>query len=612
MKKLSALLFLCLLGISALSAQERYEVMLDLTKTQSDLLPVEVTLPAIDQDSIQYHMPKIVPGTYAVYDFGRFVTDFKVMDAQGNAVPFTQLSDNRWLITDARKAKKISYLVEDTWDTEKDNFVFEPGGTSFEFDKQVYMLNTHGIIGYLQGKNNLKYVIDIKKQKGLFAATSMKTVSAAEEQDRFNSPNYHELADAPIMYSKPDTITRNIGGAEVLVSVFSPEGKLTANFVMDEIFPILEAQKEYLGGTLPVDRYAFLIYLFNGRSGSGGYGALEHSYSSLYFLPEMDPETITQTVRDVAAHEFFHIVTPLNIHSEEIGNFDFIDPKMSQHLWLYEGVTEYSAMHVQVKYGLMSKEAFLDVIKEKLLVRDRFPKDLPFTEMSANVLDKYADYYGNVYYKGALIGLCLDLQLLKLSDGKYDLQQLMRDLAKEYGKNTSFKDKELFDKIEALTYPEIGDFLRTYVSGPSELPIAEMLELAGINYEPQAEIASVSLGSIGFNLNEENEIYVDDISEMNDFGKAIGFQMGDVMLSLQGKQLSLPTFQDVVKEYRENTKEGDKVIFEVRREVKGKQKVKKLKAKAQLITKTVYHVLNYEENPTEQQVMIRKAWLNVD
>jgi predicted metalloprotease with PDZ domain len=46
---------------------------------------------------------------------------------------------------------------------------------------------------------------------------------------------------------------------------------------------------------------------------------------------------------DVVSHEFFHIVTPLSIHSKEIQDFDYNDPKMSQHLWMYEGVTEYFA-----------------------------------------------------------------------------------------------------------------------------------------------------------------------------------------------------------------------------------------------------------------------------
>jgi predicted metalloprotease with PDZ domain len=61
-------------------------------------------------------------------------------------------------------------------------------------------------------------------------------------------------------------------------------------------------------------------------------------------LPELMPkEELVKSMMDVVSHEFFHIVTPLSIHSKEIQDFDYNDPKMSEHLWMYEGVTEYFA-----------------------------------------------------------------------------------------------------------------------------------------------------------------------------------------------------------------------------------------------------------------------------
>jgi predicted metalloprotease with PDZ domain len=54
-------------------------------------------------------------------------------------------------------------------------------------------------------------------------------------------------------------------------------------------------------------------------------------------------EELVKSMMDVVSHDFFHIVTPLSIHSKEIQDFDYNDPKMSEHLWMYEGVTEYFA-----------------------------------------------------------------------------------------------------------------------------------------------------------------------------------------------------------------------------------------------------------------------------
>ena len=62
---------------------------------------------------------------------------------------------------------------------------------------------------------------------------------------------------------------------------------------------------------------------------------------------------------DIAAHEFFHIVTPLNIHSEIIEHFNFVTPVPSQHLWLYEGTTEWAAHAMQLRAGLKSPDEYL-------------------------------------------------------------------------------------------------------------------------------------------------------------------------------------------------------------------------------------------------------------
>jgi predicted metalloprotease with PDZ domain len=146
-------------------------------------------------------------------------------------------------------------------------------------------------------------------------------------------------------------------------------------------------------------------------------------------------------------------------------------PRMSKHLWLYEGVTEYFASHVQVHENLISVDEFMQKIREYIFSSMAYNDTLPFTEMSAKVLDEHEKEYGNVYQKGALIGMALDIQLRDLSDGKYGLVDLMQDLAKTYGKGKPFKDDELFDKITELTYPEIRTFFARYVEGNERLPL---------------------------------------------------------------------------------------------------------------------------------------------
>ncbi len=454
------------------------------------------------------------------------------------------------------------------------------------------------------------YQVTFTKPSGFYGATSMVAKSSTATTDIFEMNNYMDLVDAPILYTQPDTTVLKIGGADILVSVFSPNKKATSKEIAANINTLLEAQKEYLGGKLPIKKYAFLIVLSDNPNLTS-YGALEHSYSSFYYLPEATSEALSQTVKDVASHEFFHIVTPLNIHSEEIGNFDYNDPKMSKHLWMYEGLTEYAAGHMQAKYNLITLPKYLDMLRQKISTMKSMKDNLPFTEMSANVLDKYKNQYMNVYNKGALIGVCLDIKLRQLSDGKYGTQTLMQDLSKTYGKTVSFKDDELFDKITSLTYPEIRQFFATYVEGKEPLPLTDILQSVGIEYVAEATIKQASLGGIAIGFNQAtNRLKVANIDKVNDFGKAMGYKANDELISINGKAMDMMSVQTIMNEYSANTKEGEIVTVEVaRKNAEGKEEIVKLSAPAILVEAKQKNVLRLVENPTAEQLKLRNAWL---
>ena len=604
-----------LMMVSATFAQDKYQVKIDLTAAANDQVPVEVIIPQSDDELVEYHMAKVVPGTYSISDFGRFVSDFKAFDKDGNELPYENVSTNKWQIENGGKLHKITYLIDDTWDLFSnygDNIIFEPGGTNINRKENVFVINTFGFIGYIDGQKFVPYELTIEHKESTFGATALKKETISKTTDSYFADDFNYLADGPIMYSVPDTITRKIANAEIIVSVFSPNDMLSAKEVMDNIYDLMDAQSKYLGGELPVERYAYLIYLNDQSTISGGMGALEHSYSSVYSLPEAGADRIGQTVRDVAAHEFFHIVTPLNIHSKEIGQFNYIEPKMSKHLWLYEGITEYSSMHVQVKYNLYGPDKFMSEIQDKLRVAERFPL-VSFTEMSERILEpEYEKMYTNVYYKGALIGMCLDLYLIKYSNGQKDLQWLMRELAKKYGKEVSFDDDELFAVIEELTYPEVGEFLKTYVSGNTPLPIEKVLDWAGINYTEEKTIKQTSSfrSGIEITLNQDREIIVEQVDPASSFAADLGYEEGDVILEINGMEFNLGTIQEVVETYHETIEVGDKVKIVVRREGKnGKMKDKKLKAKAIEIDTIVKHFLELDTDPSEEQYRVLQSWI---
>ena len=608
-------LFICLNTFAQKVPQTtNYQFFIDLTKVQNDKLEVSLITPKILKDEVVYNMPKIVPGTYANYDFGRYVSDFKAFDASGKALSVEKLDKNSYKIKGAKGLNKITYLVDDTWDSPEiaGEYVFEPAGTDIEENK-LFAINTHGFIGYFDDMKRQTFEVTFTKPAGFYGATSLTAAKSDSKKDTFIVPNYNDLVDAPIMYCQPDTTILKVGGADILISVFSPNKKATSAEIAANVKTLLEAQKEYLGGALPIKKYAFVIVLSDNLK-NGSYGALEHSYSSFYYLPEASSEELSQTVKDVCSHEFFHIVTPLSIHSVEIGEFDFNKPKMSKHLWMYEGMTEYAAGHMQMKYNLIDLPMYLNMLKSKIgNMTDRYKDDIPFTVMSADVLEKYKDQYQNVYEKGALIGLCLDVKLRQLSGGKYGTQNLMRDLSKYYGKEKSFNDDELFDKITEVTkFPEIRQFFAKYVEGKEPLPIQETLKSVGIDYLKSRKKKEKTLGFSVYNLGispETKGVFIIDEDGIDELGKKLGLKAGDEFVTLNGQKLDLTSFRTTRSEFMANAKEGDDVNYVVLRKEGDKKVEVKLSTKLFIPEVEEKNILSAAESLTEEQTTLQKAWL---
>lgn len=591
-----------------------YRFTIDLNQTINDKLEVVLQTPPIKKSTITYHFPKIIPGTYSEDDFGRYIEEFKAFDKKGKELKVSRSDTNSWTISGANNLGRITYWVNDSYDDGATRqVIFEPAGSNIQKDTN-YVINNNCFLGYFDDMKKIPYELTVLHSSKIYGSTALTDKDKSPTRDKYIAESYNRMVDNPIMFGIPDTTTIRVGNSIVLISVYSPHDKIHSAFLASKLSTLLQAQGKYLGGRLPVDKYAFLIYLDAKNGYSGGEGALEHSYCSMYYYPEREPEQLAGEFVDHAAHEFFHIITPLTIHSEEIQNFDFNQPKMSRHLWLYEGSTEYHANMVQEKYGLITRDDLLKRLSGKITnSRKNYNDTVPFTAMSHEVLGKYKPQFGNVYQKGALINMCLDIELLRLSGGKYGIMDLIRDLSKQYGKQKGFKDEELFDVIEKLTYPDIGQFLRTYVGGSEPLPLEKILSQVGVSYQAEVETkdSSFSMGKVGLKGDQATRsIVISDTSGMNDLGRSMGYQPGDRLKAFNGKELSFQNFQPVVNALFKNSKPGDSLVVTViRKDETGKENNIDLVGKMKKYPVMKNNVLTYMNNADTQQLALRNEWL---
>ncbi|MBP8157496.1 MAG: peptidase M61 [Flavobacterium sp.] len=559
-------------------ATQEVKVAIDLNQVKDDKVMVMVTPPSFKSEDIVFHIPKTVPGTYSSDNYGKLIVDLKALDKAGKELTVTKTDDNSWKISNAKALAKVTYWVNDTYDTEtgrgfgKDE-IFSPAGTNIDEGKN-FMLNNHGFVGYFDDKLEIPYNVTITHPATLFGSTSLVDTNKSETVDNFVAKRYFELTDNPIMYAKPDYVTFNVDGMEILFSVYSANGTHTAKSLLADLEKTMRAQKAFLGPINSNKKYTVLLYLSDmQKNDAKGFGALEHHTSTTVVFPEMMPaEALGEQIKDVVSHEFFHIVTPLSIHSKEIQYFDYNNPKMSKHLWMYEGVTEYFANLFQVNQELIDADEFYQRMQGKINNAATLNDTMPFTEMSANVLvPPYKDQYLNVYEKGALIGMCIDIIIREKSNGERGILDLMQKLSKKYGAEKPFNDEELFTEITSLTYPEVGEFLNTYVAGSTPIPYDVYFAKVGvtkikINVPMNPFLKDQSTPYITVD-GKTKEIIVLPSTELNEFMKGLGLQGGDIIVAINDKAYNLDNIYDMIME-SQNWKVDDAISVKINRDGK--------------------------------------------
>ncbi|MEX1258591.1 MAG: peptidase M61 [Gemmatimonadota bacterium] len=533
--------------------------VLDLAAISNDRLLVELNPVELDQDEVLFRLPRVVQGTYAVSDFGSYVEELAAFDGAGAPMAVERVDTNTWRIGNARRLDRLTYYVNDTFDRERagEEAPFSPSGTNIAPD--VFVLNLHGFVGYFEGLTERSYEIRVtaptrlERSSALPVAASDTSATGGTFTDVYRAGRYFDVTDNPMMYGEIDTVVFPVGDIRITLSVYSPTGAHSAAGLQDDIAAMMAAQSAYLGDFETTDRYDIYLFLAGeDNEAPTGFGALEHHTSTVTVLPEYLPDAdMTDAMVDIISHEFFHIIAPLTVHSEDVHDFDYNAPTFSKHLWMYEGITEYFASHFQVYEGLESREDFYEKLGEKIEYAAGYDDAMSFTMMSENVIESpYAENYGNVYQKGALIGMCLDLILRAESGGERSMLSVMKELSARYGIERAFEDDALIAELTEMTYPPFGAFLQTHVAGSTPIGYADCLDDAGI------EVVETELPVTLFFLDQQipfidanpgtGEIFFREM-QLNSTLRAIGAQAGDVVRSVNGQPFTLETFGPVVQ-----------------------------------------------------------------
>ena len=459
-------------------------------------------------------------------------------------------------------------------------------GTSLEKDN--VLINGQCVFGYFHGMQMTPIKIKLDYPKEWIAGSAL----ILDKDGFYDAPDYNYVVDSPILLGNLTKATTRIENTSVDVYTYSKTGKVTSNQILFLLEDILTATSQFTQG-LPVDHYTFLFHFEN-----ISVGAWEHNFSSEYVFNEAPLEgAFAKEIKSTAAHEFYHVITPLNIHSELVGNFNFEKPTMSQHIWLYEGVTEWASDILQLRDYLISLDDYLTDMKAKLFYNDNYDQTISLVDLSLHSTERQ-DQYGNIYQKGAVVACLLDIRLLELSNGKKGLREVLNQLYKDYGVNKAFSDKDFFDEFVKRTYPEITDFLNRYIKGTEKLPVAEYFGKLGIEYKEFVGVDS-SKTSLGFGIGmKDNKFVVTSIDNQTENG----LRSGDLITKVNGEEVTLQNAQ-IKFGFMMTMKVGDKFVLIIDRNGQEKE------VTCSLQPRPIKHQFKALDTASDQQIDLRSAWM---
>ncbi|MCB1041858.1 MAG: peptidase [Acidobacteria bacterium] len=447
----------------------------DLTQISDDLFRCQLVMAPVDDEVVTIQFPASAPGTYQTMDMGRFVRSIEAADQVGNSINLTQASTNQWQFDNPGGPVRISYTIAETWDTKVDDrFIFPMAGTSLEADHAL--ICPHAVFPFPLGYQDRAVALSVQLPETWTVGTAMPFENGA-----YHAEDYDQFVDSPLLVGNLSVAEETIDGCRFQVYVYSKSGNKKADAILEKLRPVITATGEMLHG-FPNDHYAFLFH-FEALT----MGAWEHAYSSNYVLSDTANETATMnSMVHMAAHEVFHMITPLHIHSEMIDPFDFAEPKPSIHLWFYEGVTEWAARIMMMRAEFITLDRYLTNVGRSIMGSGFFDSSVSLKGIGeASFSPSNMRLFPNVYMKGSLVAALLDLKMLYLTDGKIGLRDVILDLAEDFGPQQTFSEADFFKEIADRSAPEIEEFLNRYVGGIDELPIAECFGYVGIGYTVQ-------------------------------------------------------------------------------------------------------------------------------
>lgn len=484
------------------------------------------------QEKITVQLPAWRPGRYELGNFAKNIQKWQAFNEKGKSLNFEKTAKDTWKVF-TNKAKKIH--IKYNYYANEIN-----AGSSYLDDNQLYINGVNCFL-YVPEQINMPCTLELKVPKDYQVATGLKPKS----KHQFEAKDFHELVDSPFIASN-SLKHYAFEESKVLFHLWF-QGECKPDFEkLETDFKKFCKQQIKDFGSFPVNEYHFLFQILTYKT----YHGVEHSNSTVISLGPsyeiMDEKGWYNELLGVSSHELYHTWNVKQIRPIEMYPYDYTKENYTVLGYLDEGVTTYFGDKYLFTSGVFDWTQYKSTF-DKLLERHYTNFGVENLSVASSSFDTWLDGYvrgipnrkGSIYTEGALVAFITDIFIMKNTNNKKGLKDVMKilytDFAKK-GKGVGDVDyKAVVEKVAGSSYDKIYTEL---IHGTKDFTswLKEAMNYIGCELKITPS-DSYNEAKFGFKVRYENNSCIIDNIAPNAIAEQLGLAVGDEILAINNIKL---------------------------------------------------------------------------
>jgi predicted metalloprotease with PDZ domain len=381
-------------------------------------------------------------------------------------------------------------------------------------------------------------------------ATDGATTGDAEfHQTSFNVDDYATLASSPLIAAPHFSAVQFTRDGVDYAVVAGGENAFPVDSFASATNQIARAENSFFG-KVPYRRYLFVVY-----TGAEQPFGIAHGTSSVYTLPNGDWSAHAPAIEHLVAATMFKTWNGGQFHISQLGPVDFTEPIEARSLWFSEGVSEYYAELLRVRYGLITAPDFFTAIDnwEGLANGDGSGDTGSLESLSLRMKTFNPICVECLRARGSLAAMLMDIEIRDKTHRKHSLDNVLLRMDRDVRTGKTYNDAKFDKTLSAYSSVDLSAFYDRYICKSDVLPLEAYLEKMGAGSDVPDGMKTGNEFGLALALNTAGTAIIDapenDSLEAEEVladnkAKEMDLKPGDTVVAIDGENVSPESVED--------------------------------------------------------------------